>query len=115
MCASRPETSVHSPNMESTGGSQWDWTDNYDRWASWQTTMEHADSVEKQRLQSQRKRDKMSDLKHISCCSDHSEELRIYEMTPAAQLAECETFKKEGMLFYNQGQYYRVRLSVSRE
>ena len=86
----------------------WDWTSRYDQWSSWQADMESADSVEKARLQAQRKRDKMGALKHVSCCSDHSEEQRIYEMSPEKQLEECEKFKFEGMMFYREGQYYRV-------
>lgn len=90
----------------------WDWTSRYDQWSSWQADMESADSAEKARLQAQRKRDKMGALKHVSCCSDHSEEQRIYEMSPEKQLEECEKFKFEGTMFYREGQYYRVRAQL---
>ena len=104
--ATTMEPTSSSPKMDS----DWDWTANYDRWSNWQSDMESADSAEKARLQAQRKRDKMEGLKHISCCSDHSEEQRIYDMTPEQQLSDCETFKTEGLLFYNEGQYFRVRV-----
>lgn len=87
----------------------WDWTSNYEQWATWQMDLEKANTAERARLQAQRKRDKMEGLKHVSCCSDHSEELRIYEMSPLEQLEQCENFKFEAMLFYREGQYYRVR------
>jgi hypothetical protein len=97
------------PSANRAADKAWDWTANYDRWSSWQTQLEQVDTIEKARVQAQRKRDKMEGLKHVSCCSDHSEELRIYEMKPADQLAECDNFKLEGLLFYREGQYFRVR------
>ena len=97
--------------MEENNGSSkaWDWTGDYDRWDSWQKQMDKVETVEKTRLQAQRKRDKMQGLQHLTCCSDHTEEQRIYEITPEDQLKDCEKFKFEGMLFYSEGQFYRVR------
>ena len=94
-----------------SAGKDWDWTSSYGRWSSWQQQLETAESVEQARLKNKRRRDKQNgDLRNVSTCnSDHSEELRIYEMPTTEQLEECDKFKAEGMLFYREGQYYRVR------
>ena len=91
-----------TPDME------WDWTNNYNKWTSWQRELDQAETVERVRLKAQRKRDKMDHLKHMTCCSDHSEEQRIFDMSPKEQLVECDGFKREGMLFYSEGQFFRV-------
>ena len=79
----------------------------YNKWDLWQAKQNAEEKRE--RVESKRKRMEESEKMRAMQmgCHDKSKERAIFEMSNEDKFETCRVFKREGMVYYTEGQFYR--------
>jgi len=82
--------------------------DSYNKWDIWQEKQ----NADEQREQVESKRKKMEETEKARAmqmgCHDKSKERAIFEMSNEDKFESCRVFKREGMTYFREGQFFRA-------
>ena len=82
--------------------------DSYNKWDIWQEKQ----NADEQREQVESKRKKMEETEKARAmqmgCHDKSKERAIFEMSNEDKFESCRVFKREGIAYFREGQFFRA-------